>query len=138
VSGRENLHQIGGDFWGDLTGMVRIGVRKFQRTSKNMTNENTLDPKIIRIRQLAGEIGSHHQLEKASDAENYDFQVKCGLGDAVADIFQGNPHDLFEFFGYCLISIGINLDKRVDALLDATEREVLTQYDFSDEEEEAA
>lgn len=125
-----------GNFWGGLTPMFRIGVRNFQRTSSNMTDENNIDPNILRIRKLAGKIGSYQNIEKGSDAENYEFQVDVGLAEAVSDIQGYDPQKLIYWFGFCIIRLGANCDERIQALLDALEREINSQ--FENEEQEAA
>lgn len=102
-----------------------------------MTNKNNnIDAKIIRIRKLAGEIGSHRNIEKLSDSENYEFQVDTGLAQAVAHIQGFDPARLIYWFVFCLIDLDLEVDDRLRALLDALEREIQSQF-YADEGEAA-
>ncbi len=106
-----------------------------------MNIEKTEDQLIHQIRLLAGQLGELHHSEQQgpSDAEHYDFQVMVGLANAAVEITDFAPEKLFYWLGYCLIALGLDVDPRVSALMDALENEVNVQIDtlFENEDESA-
>lgn len=103
----------------------------------NNDDEKRQEQLIIEIRRLAGEIGSmQDSLDKGGDAENYDYQVRTGLAVAVDDILGYDPKEVVRWLGHCLIPMGIDVNDRVEALLDALSREIDAQLAERDEEED--
>lgn len=103
-----------------------------------MSNENKEEELINQIRALAGQLGEldHREQEGPSDAEHYDFQVMVGLANATIGITDFNPTKLFYWLGYCILGLGLDVDPRISALMDALENEVNTQLDILIEDEE--
>ncbi|MEI6819326.1 MAG: hypothetical protein WCL19_06960 [Verrucomicrobiota bacterium] len=93
---------------------------------------------IHEIRSLAGQLGElhHREQEGPSDAEHYDFQVMVGLANATIDITNFDPEKLFYWLGYCIIGLGLDMDPRISALIDALENEVNAQLDILLEDED--
>ena len=88
---------------------------------------------VQKIRDAAGELGAMtDELEDVADAENYDFQVRTGLAMAITEILEWNPIDATVWFGYCLISCGVNIDDRVQCLIDSLCREIESAPDPED------
>jgi hypothetical protein len=106
-----------------------------------MSTENKEEELIHQIRTLAGQLGElhHREQEGPSDAEHYDFQVMVGLAKATVDITNFDSAKLFYWLGYCIIGLGLDVDPRIKALMDALENEVNAQLDIlfekADEEE---
>ena len=61
---------------------------------------------IRQIEELAGRLGAESTLENTSDTEEYEFQVHCGLSEAVADILRGEPFMVSYWLGFCVRSLG--------------------------------
>ncbi len=101
-----------------------------------MSIENKEEELIHQIRALAGQLGELHYREQEgpSDAEHYDFQVMVGLANATVDITNFAPEKLFYWLGYCIIGLGLDVDPRIRALMDALENEVNAQLDILFEE----
>lgn len=124
------MNQIWAYFRGGVDTHVETKCSHFPASIKNMTNKNNnIDPKIIRIRKLAGQIGASVKLENSSDSENYGFQVLSGLADAAVEILEYNPCDLIDFFGACLENLGVNPKSRIGFFLCALHDEVHDQLD---------
>jgi hypothetical protein len=106
-----------------------------------MNIEKTEDQLIHEIRLLAGQLGElhHREQEGPSDAEHYDFQVMVGLAKATVEITDFDPEKLFFWLGFCFIGLGLDVDPRISALMDALKNEVSDQLDtlFEDEDENA-
>lgn len=102
-----------------------------------MNTEKKREEIITQIRILAGELGAiENELENVADAENYDFQVQTGLSEAVTEIFDGDVFLAIRWFGFCLISCGVDADPRVTCLLDSLNREVDSQFERKESEYE--
>jgi hypothetical protein len=103
-----------------------------------MDKENQRSEIVRQIRRLAGELGAiEDELENVADAENYDFQVQTGLAAAVTEILEDNPFSAIRWFGYCLISCGVEADPRIICLLDSLDREVDSQLATEEDGEES-
>ncbi len=103
-----------------------------------MSTENKEEELILQIRSLAGQLGEldHREQEGPSDAEHYDFQVMVGLANATVDITNFDPDKLFYWLGYCILRLGLDVDPRIRALMDALQNEVNTQLDTMLEDSE--
>ena len=84
-----------------------------------------------KIRELAGQIGEISDPEQFgnSDAEDYDFKVLTGLATATVETIDFNPGKLFHWLGYCFIRFGVDIDPRIQSLMDALENEVMNQLE---------
>ena len=93
---------------------------------------------IQQIRTLAGELGriGKNDLPEAPDAEEYDFQVQVGLAEAAVEIMDTDVSGIAGWFVFCLIQYGIDPDDRIKALRDALAREVMSQMDAMEDDEE--
>ena len=95
----------------------------------HMTDSERQEPLILKLREIAGQIGEiENEIPEACDAENYDFQVKIGLATSIVEILDYDIPQIVHWFGWCLMRCGgIEIDPRIDALLDALANEVECQ-----------
>ncbi len=100
-----------------------------------MTDLEKQEPLILQLRELAGQIGEiENEIPEAWDAENYDFQVQIGLATSIVEILDYDIQKVIRWFSYCLMNCGgIEIDPRVDALLDALANEVECQSEAARE-----
>jgi hypothetical protein len=69
-----------------------------------MNGEERQKALILKIRELAGEVGSIDDPDPGwHDADNYDHQVQTGLATAVVEILDYAPPGLVHWFGICLL-----------------------------------
>ena len=90
------------------------------------------------IRQIAGQIGAKHTLDKAPDAEEYEFQVFIGMAEAVAEVLDHKEGSFSHWLGFLILATGLPSDPRLDALIDALENEIELQWDKVLEESDDA
>ena len=105
-----------------------------------MSTEKTKEQLIYEIRSLAGQLGELIDSEPVdpSDAESYDDQVMVGLARATVEITDGDPAKLFYWLGYCICGLGLDVDPRIQSLVDALKYEVYAQLEILIEEGEEA
>ena len=108
-----------------------------------MNNETKIEELVVQLRNIAGEIGELENPEgysrRASDADDYDFKIQIGLARAAIEIFDYDPSKTIYWFGYCLIDLGMNTDDgRMQALLDALDREQHAQFLSNEDESESS
>jgi len=98
-------------------------------------NEAKIKTLVDQIHRMAGEIGvlNGNNLEKAADAEDYEFQVETGLAVAAASILQDDIDKIITWLGYCMIDLGYEPNDRVAALMDALRRELYEQEEEDSE-----
>ena len=92
---------------------------------------------IQKIHDLSGELGGlldSCEDEKRPDAENYEYQVSLGLAEATSEILKRDPCRLTVWLGYGLISCGVEIDPRVQCLIDSFRRELEERDQQMDEE----
>ena len=96
-----------------------------------MSTDKNEEQLILQIRKLAGQLGELMDSEPVdpSDAESYDFQVMTGLARATVDITDFDPEKLYKLLGYCIIGLGLEINPRISALMDALRNEVNDQLD---------
>ena len=108
-----------------------------------MNNETKIDELTVQLRKIAGEIGELQNpgvySPKAADADDYDFKIQIGLARAVIEIFDYDPSEVIDWFGFCLMNLGMNADDgRMQTLLDALDREQLAQSLANEEDSESS
>lgn len=66
---------------------------------------------IQQIEQRAGKLGQSYELEEGDpDFELYEYQVHCGLAEAVGQILRDRPEMVAYWLGHLVIQLGYEAD----------------------------